>query len=128
MILVLEESEEISPELLSPLLASVKRGNEVSIISIIILSSLFFMFSFLFSFCQLLIAFSIFQEVLPVARKLGEKVLESCANKVKPYLQHAVKSLDISLDDYSEIVASICQSGTVEQNDAHAADENKVSF
>ncbi|XP_043807720.1 titin homolog isoform X3 [Manihot esculenta] len=29
MILVLEESEEISPELLSPLLASVKRGNEV---------------------------------------------------------------------------------------------------
>ncbi|XP_043807719.1 titin homolog isoform X2 [Manihot esculenta] len=93
MILVLEESEEISPELLSPLLASVKRGNE---------------------------------EVLPVARKLGEKVLESCANKVKPYLQHAVKSLDISLDDYSEIVASICQSGTVEQNDAHAADENKA--
>ncbi|XP_057985566.1 sister chromatid cohesion protein PDS5 homolog C isoform X2 [Hevea brasiliensis] len=93
MTLVLEESEDISLELLSPLLASVKRGNE---------------------------------EVLSVACKLGEKVLESCATKVKPYLQHAVKSLGISLEDYSEIVASICQSGTVEQNDAHAADENKV--
>ncbi|KAJ9184089.1 hypothetical protein P3X46_007864 [Hevea brasiliensis] len=95
MTLVLEESEDISLDLLSPLLASVKRGNE---------------------------------EVLPVARKLGEKVLENCAVKVKPYLQHAVKSLGISLDDYSEIVASICQetSGTVEQNDAHTADENKV--
>ncbi|XP_043810675.1 altered inheritance of mitochondria protein 21 isoform X3 [Manihot esculenta] len=105
MTLVLEESEDISPELLSPLLASVKRGNE---------------------------------EVLPVARKLGEKVLENCATKVKPYLQHAVKSLGISLDEYNEIVFSICQeiSGTVEQtdvhatdevqNDAHAADENQV--
>ncbi|KAF2287271.1 hypothetical protein GH714_039505 [Hevea brasiliensis] len=95
MTLVLEESEDISLDLLSPLLASVKRGNE---------------------------------EVLPVACKLGEKVLENCAVKVKPYLQHAVKSLGISLDDYSEIVASICQetSVTVEQNDAHTADENKV--
>ncbi|EEF46885.1 nucleic acid binding protein, putative [Ricinus communis] len=94
MTLVLEESEEISPELLSPLLASAKKGNE---------------------------------EVLPVARKLGEKVLESCAAKVKPYLQHAVTSLCISLDDYSDIVGSICQemSGSVEQND-HAADENKA--
>ncbi|KDP33524.1 hypothetical protein JCGZ_07095 [Jatropha curcas] len=95
MTLVLEESEDISPELLSPLLASVKRGNE---------------------------------EVLPVARRLGERVLESCAAKVKPYLQQAVNSLGASLDEYSDIVASICQeiSGTVEQSDAHAADENKV--
>lgn len=34
MTLVLEESEDISPELLSPLLASVKRGNEVNTISL----------------------------------------------------------------------------------------------
>lgn len=88
---------------------------------------------------NLLFAFTVLQEVLPVARKLGEKVLENCATKVKPYLQHAVKSLGISLDEYNEIVFSICQeiSGTVEQtdvhatdevqNDAHAADENQVN-
>ncbi|KAJ6697744.1 ANDROGEN INDUCED INHIBITOR OF PROLIFERATION AS3 / PDS5-RELATED [Salix purpurea] len=86
MSLVLEESEDISVELLSPLLASVKRGDE---------------------------------EVLPVARKLGEKVLERCAMKVKPYLIQTVKSLGISFDDYSDIVGSICQE--------ISGDENKVS-
>ncbi|XP_065851237.1 sister chromatid cohesion protein PDS5 homolog C-like isoform X1 [Euphorbia lathyris] len=95
MALVLEESEDISTELLSPLLATLKKDNE---------------------------------EVLPIARKLGEKVLESCASKVRPYLQHAVKSSGVSLDDYSDVVASICQelSGSVEQNDALTADENKI--
>ncbi|XP_011031466.1 PREDICTED: uncharacterized protein LOC105130590 isoform X2 [Populus euphratica] len=95
MSLVLEESEDISVELLSLLLASVKKGDE---------------------------------EVLPVARRLGEEVLESCAAKVKPYLIQTVKSLGVSLDEYSDIVCSICQeiSGSVEQNDVHAGDENKV--
>ncbi|KAJ6295366.1 hypothetical protein OIU78_023397 [Salix suchowensis] len=95
MSLVLEESEDISVELLSPLLASVKKGDE---------------------------------EALPVAQKLGEKVLETCAMKVKPYLIQAVKSLGVSLDDYSDIVGSMCQevSGTIEQEDVHAGDENKV--
>ncbi|KAJ6732241.1 TRANSCRIPTIONAL REGULATOR [Salix purpurea] len=95
MSLVLEESEDISVELLSPLLASVKKGDE---------------------------------EALPVAQKLGEKVLETCAMKVKPYLIQAVKSLGVSLDDYSDIVGSMCQevSGTIEQEDFHAGDENKA--
>ncbi|KAG2700293.1 hypothetical protein I3760_07G224800 [Carya illinoinensis] len=99
MTLVLEESEDIALELLTPILDSVKKDNE---------------------------------EVLPVARKLAERVLESCATKVKPYLIQAVKTLGISFDDYSEVVASICQetSGTVEQNEVHAiskdmADESK---
>ncbi|KAJ6866015.1 hypothetical protein NC652_037517 [Populus alba x Populus x berolinensis] len=93
----LVESEDISVELLSPLLASVKKGDE---------------------------------EALPVAQKLGEKVLETCATKVKPYLIQAVKSLDVSLDDYSDIVGSMCQeiSGSIEQKDVHAGDENKVSL
>ncbi|KAI5556158.1 hypothetical protein BDE02_18G016600 [Populus trichocarpa] len=95
MSLVLEESEDISVELLSPLLASVKKGDE---------------------------------EALPVAQKLGEKVLETCATKVKPYLIQAVKSLGVSLDDYSDIVGSMCQeiSGSIEQKDVHAGDENKA--
>ncbi|KAG7965559.1 hypothetical protein I3843_08G006900 [Carya illinoinensis] len=99
MTLVLEESEDISLDLLTPILASVKKDNE---------------------------------EVLPVARKLAERVLETCAVKVKPYLMQAVKTLGISFDDYSEVVGSICQetSSAVEQNEAHAtgkdtADESK---
>ncbi|KAG2691389.1 hypothetical protein I3760_08G006400 [Carya illinoinensis] len=48
MTLVLEESEDISLDLLTPILASVKKDNE---------------------------------EVLPVARKLAERVLETCAVK-----------------------------------------------
>jgi len=61
---------------------------------------------------------------------LGEKVLETCATKVKPYLIQAVKSLSVSLDDYSDIVGSICQeiSGSIEQKDVRAGDENKVSL
>ncbi|XP_022892679.1 neurofilament heavy polypeptide-like [Olea europaea var. sylvestris] len=76
MILVIEESEDISPELLTVLLASVKRNSE---------------------------------ELLPVAMKLGERVFEKCGVKLKPYLTRTVKSLGISLDDYSEVVASICK-------------------
>jgi hypothetical protein len=77
-----------------------------------------------------LTAFTVLQEALPVAQKLGEKVLETCATKVKPYLIQAVKSLGVSLDDYSDIVGSMCQeiSGSIEQKDVHAGDENKVSL
>lgn len=99
MILVLEESEDISLDLLSPILASVKKDNE---------------------------------EVLPIARRLGENVLESCATRLRPYLRQAVNTLGISLDDYSNVLASICQdtSGSLEQNDAcvtsdHVEDANK---
>ncbi|XP_061346896.1 sister chromatid cohesion protein PDS5 homolog C-like isoform X2 [Gastrolobium bilobum] len=91
MTLVLEESEDISLDLLSPILASLKKDNE---------------------------------EVPPIARNLGERVLESCATRLKPYIVQAVKTLGISLDDYSDVLASICQdtSGSVEQNDE---DESK---
>ncbi|XVF35666.1 hypothetical protein REPUB_Repub18cG0165800 [Reevesia pubescens] len=98
MTLVLEESEDISVELLSPILASVKRDNE---------------------------------EVLPVARRLVERVLEKSASKLKPYLTQAVENLGVSFDDYSSIVSSICQATAValEQSDAatdkHADNESK---
>ncbi|KAK6927622.1 hypothetical protein RJ641_006213, partial [Dillenia turbinata] len=95
MSLVLEESEDISLELLSPILASVKKDNK---------------------------------EVQPIARKLGEKVLENCASKLKPCLLQAVKTSDISLADYSNVVASICNelSGSVEHTDANAPAESVV--
>ncbi|XP_057957797.1 sister chromatid cohesion protein PDS5 homolog C-like isoform X2 [Malania oleifera] len=95
MTLVLEESEDISVELLIPILASVKNDNE---------------------------------EILPIARKLGKKVLKNCADKLKPYLIQAVKSLGIFLEDYSKVVASICleKSGAVEEGDVNVSGENQA--
>jgi hypothetical protein len=58
------------------------------------------------------------QEVLPIARKLGERVLKNCATKLKPYLVQAVRTFGTSVDDYSEVLASICQdtSDSLEKN------------
>ncbi|XP_061365246.1 sister chromatid cohesion protein PDS5 homolog C-like [Gastrolobium bilobum] len=97
MTLVLEESEDISLDLLSPLLASVKKDNK---------------------------------EVFPIAQKLGERVLESCATKLKPYLVLAVKTLGISVDDYSNVLASICQdtSDSLEKNDEDKSESAKQSL
>lgn len=75
MILVLEESEDISVELLTPMLASLKKDTK---------------------------------EFLPIAQKLAKNVFENCATKLKPHLIHAVKSLGIFLEDYNEVVSSIC--------------------
>ncbi|KAI5403849.1 hypothetical protein KIW84_051121 [Lathyrus oleraceus] len=94
MTLVLEESEEISFDLLSPLLDSIKKDNE---------------------------------EVSPIARKLGERVLENCATKIKPYLVQAVRILGISVDDYSKVLASICQDtcDSLEKNGVCVTSEHK---
>ncbi|XP_052209614.1 sister chromatid cohesion protein PDS5 homolog C-like [Diospyros lotus] len=92
MSLVLEESEDISFELITPLLASVKRDN---------------------------------QEYLPIAQKLGERVFEKCALKLKPYLIQAKNSLGFSLDDYSKVIASIIdgRTGSAGNNDGNACAE-----
>ncbi|XP_030969092.1 uncharacterized protein LOC115989526 isoform X6 [Quercus lobata] len=89
MTLVIDESEEISSDLLSPLLASVRKEN---------------------------------QNVSPISWKLGEKVITNCAVKLKPYLKEAVGSMGIALDDYAQIVTSVCQSESAE----HLADENRL--
>ncbi|BFG24802.1 hypothetical protein CerSpe_110760 [Prunus speciosa] len=52
------------------------------------------------------------QTVSPISWKLGEKVIENCSAKLKSYLVEAVKSVDIALDDYAEIVASVYQNGS----------------
>ncbi|PSS17729.1 Sister chromatid cohesion protein PDS5 B-B like [Actinidia chinensis var. chinensis] len=92
MTLVLEESDDISFELILSMLAIVKRDN---------------------------------QEVLPITCKLVENVFENCARKVEPYLKHAMKSSVFSLNDYSNLVASICsgRTGAVEHNDDNASRE-----
>ncbi|XP_062019041.1 sister chromatid cohesion protein PDS5 homolog C isoform X1 [Rosa rugosa] len=88
MTLVIEESEDISFELLSPLLASVKNDDE---------------------------------DILPISRKLGERVIENSAIKLKPHLAQEVETHGIALGDYSKVVASICQetAGDTEQNEVH---------
>ncbi|XP_050363870.1 sister chromatid cohesion protein PDS5 homolog C isoform X2 [Argentina anserina] len=88
MTLVIEESEDISYELLSPLLASVKNDDE---------------------------------DVLPISRKLGERVIENSASKLKTHLEQEVETLGIALGDYSKVIASICEetAGDTEQNEVH---------
>ncbi|KAE8656633.1 transcription initiation factor TFIID subunit 5-like isoform X1 [Hibiscus syriacus] len=60
------------------------------------------------------------EEILPVARRLAEEVLKNCASKLQPYLTQAVENLGISYDDYSSVVASVCQvtAHAVYSNDA----------
>lgn len=48
------------------------------------------------------------QENSSVACKLGESVFAKCAVKLKPFLKQAVKSSGLSLEDYSQIVTTIC--------------------
>lgn len=38
-----------------------------------------------------------------------EKVLSRCARKLKPYIMEALKSTGASLDTYSPVVTTICQ-------------------
>nr|XP_018626331.1 uncharacterized protein LOC104096192 isoform X11 [Nicotiana tomentosiformis] len=75
MTLLIEESDEISMELLQPLLDSARKENKI---------------------CS------------PISSKLGEEVLKECASTLRPYLIEALKSRSMNLDDYAEIVASIC--------------------
>ncbi|XP_050224466.1 sister chromatid cohesion protein PDS5 homolog C-like isoform X2 [Mercurialis annua] len=75
MIMVLEEAEDISPELLSPILSSVRKGN---------------------------------QSVLPIAQKLGERVIENCVSELVPYMSQAVEYMGFPLDDYDKVIAYIC--------------------
>ncbi|KAL0910609.1 hypothetical protein M5K25_021608 [Dendrobium thyrsiflorum] len=93
MTLILEESEDISQELLSCLLSNVQKSKK---------------------------------GVMPVVRRLAEKVISNCYMRLKPYIVVAVQSIGTSLSDYSDIVASICQdsSGALEKNEA---DGNKLS-
>ncbi|KAK1293627.1 DNA mismatch repair protein MSH6 [Acorus calamus] len=100
MSLVLEESEEISPELLSSLLNSVKKENK---------------------------------DVLPIACKLGEKVIISCSAKLKPLLIEAIRSAGASFNDYSKIIATVCDEAcspvpnNMNSSGENLADESKLS-
>ncbi|XP_033132700.1 glutamic acid-rich protein isoform X2 [Brassica rapa] len=78
MVTVIDESEEVSMDLLAILLGPVRKES---------------------------------LDVSPVASRLVEKVLISCASKLRPDIMDALKSTGTSLDMYSPVVSSICQSG-----------------
>nr|XP_029122100.1 uncharacterized protein LOC105050720 [Elaeis guineensis] len=92
MTLVLEESEDISTELLTCLLDTVKKENK---------------------------------DILPIARRLGEKVMSNCTMKLKPYMKGLVNSMSASLSQYSKIIGSICHENSdgMDQKDANVSGE-----
>ncbi|XP_075518268.1 sister chromatid cohesion protein PDS5 homolog C-like isoform X1 [Primulina tabacum] len=96
MTLVIEESEDISSDLLNPILDTLKRNNK---------------------------------EVLPIAKKLAEKVIQNCAQKLRPYLTQALKTSDTNFDDYSGVVASTCEpnASTVGHSNENISKYQKVA-
>lgn len=76
MILVIEESDEISLELLSPLLTSVRKECE---------------------------------NISPVSYELGKTVLKKCRTKLQPRLREAVKTMNLDVNDYAEILSSLLE-------------------
>lgn len=49
------------------------------------------------------------QNVSPLSWELGQKVLKNCADILRSDIPKAVNSMGIALNDFAEIVASICQ-------------------
>ncbi|XP_011082315.1 uncharacterized protein LOC105165116 isoform X2 [Sesamum indicum] len=76
MRMVIEEIDEVSLDLLRPLLASVRMDNK---------------------------------NISPSSWELGKIVFEGCGTKLQPYLREAVTTLNLNVDDYAPIVASLCQ-------------------
>ncbi|KAL9249430.1 Sister chromatid cohesion protein PDS5 homolog C-like protein [Drosera capensis] len=94
MALVLEESEEISPELINTILSSLEKD----------------------------------KDVLPISQKLGEKVLEICASKLKPLLVQTMELLGKSIDNYNKVVANVCRMTAVEElNSVNGASRNSIA-
>ncbi|KAL9226801.1 hypothetical protein vseg_002572 [Gypsophila vaccaria] len=93
MALVVDESEDISVDLLSPMLGVLKKDNK---------------------------------EVLPIACQLVENVITKCADKLKPYLLPAIRSIGTSLDDYTKAVSDVYQAGdeAVKPTDGDASNTN----
>lgn len=64
------------------------------------------------------------------AAKLAEKVMLSCAGKIKPYVLEIVKSGGGSLSKYDEVIASICEENSdgLDNNEKPASGEVAVCF
>lgn len=138
MTLVLDESEEISSDLLRALLDGVRNENQVTCYALyqFHLISFSFCFSYLLIFviCYFLsfystlpIWFILFsQTITPTSWTLGENVITNCAVKLKPYLIKAVESSGRALDEYAQIVTSICHNGPESRQHDHSNGSKKT--
>ncbi|EEF35053.1 conserved hypothetical protein [Ricinus communis] len=65
------------------------------------------------------------QNVAPASWKLGKEVIKNCAAKIGPCILRTVKSLGVSLDNYDQIIYSICQKATsnIKSFDLHSSEE-----
>ncbi|KAF8021637.1 hypothetical protein BT93_G1934 [Corymbia citriodora subsp. variegata] len=65
------------------------------------------------------------KNVAPLCWELGERVIARCAAKLGPVLHGAVQSNGTTVDDYSPVVASICEkeSTTMENNYANGSSQ-----
>lgn len=120
MTLVLEESEDIPSEMLSPFLHYVKKDDEVRH---------GWSTNFISATNAIFLNLSTYHQISQISRRLAEKVLSNCASKLKTYLTEAVKSSGVPLDKYGNIVALICE-GTFSalQEDQVFANEKEVSL
>jgi hypothetical protein len=90
MVLVLEESEDISLDLLSPILDSLNKDNEVTVWKFNVIIFRDYETENIFHYGLLIfvmVAVIMIQVISPIARKLGESVLQSCPTKLKSYLR-----------------------------------------
>ncbi|RYR40950.1 hypothetical protein Ahy_A09g046692 isoform B [Arachis hypogaea] len=92
MTLVLDESDEVSADLLRPLLDSLRKEN---------------------------------QTISPTSWTLAEKVVTNSSVKLKPYLLRAVESSGRALNEYAQIVTSICQNESESSQHDHSNEYNK---
>ncbi|XP_016175759.1 muscle M-line assembly protein unc-89 [Arachis ipaensis] len=92
MTLVLDESDEVSADLLRPLLDSLRKEN---------------------------------QTISPTSWSLAEKVVTNSSVKLKPYLLRAVESSGRALNEYAQIVTSICQNESESSRHDHSNEHNK---
>ena len=137
MTLVLDESEEVPSDLLRPLLDSIRNENQVSCFALCQFHLISFYFSFLlfiYLFCIHVLLFKVnlvyfilfSQTISPISWTLAEKVITNCAVKLKPYLMRAVESSGRALDEYAQIVTSICQNGSESPQRDHSNDSHKA--
>lgn len=57
-------------------------------------------------------------------------MIENCADKLRPCLAKAVNTLNVSLDDYNEVIASVCRktNGSFGHSDENILKEQSVCF
>ncbi|KAL3819141.1 hypothetical protein ACJIZ3_005046 [Penstemon smallii] len=49
------------------------------------------------------------QDISPISWELGRHVIESCATILQPHIREAVKKMEVNIDDYAEILGSLCR-------------------